>query len=36
MSNDKLSVMATKNGGTLIWKDTSYTLEANKEFNINI
>lgn len=36
LSKDKLSVVATKNGGTLIWAGKSYALEANKEFNLNI
>ncbi len=36
LSKDKLSVVATKNGGTLIWAGKSYALEANKELNMNI
>lgn len=36
LSKDKLSVVATKNGGTLIWAGKSYVLEANKELNMNI
>ena len=36
VSKDKLSVTATRGGGKLVWKDKSYELEANKEFNINI
>ncbi len=36
LSQDKLSVVATKNGGTLIWAGKSYALEANKELNMNI
>lgn len=34
LSKDKLSVMATKSGGTLVWKDKLYALEANKEFDL--
>lgn len=36
MFKDKLSVMATRSGGKLVWKDKSYALEANKEFSMNI
>ena len=36
MSEDKLSVIATRSGGKLVWEDKSYELEANKEFNLNI
>lgn len=36
LSKDKLSVVATKNGGTLIWAGKSYALEANKELNMYI
>lgn len=36
LSKDKLSVVATKNGGTLIWAGKSYVLEADKELNMNI
>ena len=36
LSKDKLSVVATKNGGTLIWAGKSYALDANKELNMNI
>lgn len=36
MSKDKLSVIATRSGGKLVWEDKSYELEANKEFNLNI
>ena len=36
LSKDKLSAVATKNGGTLIWAGKSYALEANKELNMNI
>lgn len=36
LSKDKLSVVATKNGGTLIWAGKSYALEANKELSMNI
>lgn len=36
LSKDKLSVAATKNGGTLIWAGKSYALEANKELNMKI
>ncbi len=36
ITEDRLSVTATRNGGKLVWKDKSYTLEANKEFNLSI
>lgn len=36
LSKDKLSVVAIKNGGTLIWAGKSYALDANKELNMNI
>lgn len=36
MSKNKLSVIANRSGGKLVWEDKSYELEANKEFNMNI
>lgn len=35
LSKDKLCVTATKNGGTLIWNNKTYALEANKEICIS-
>lgn len=34
LSKDKLSVKASRDGGTLIWKDKSYKLDADKELII--
>lgn len=36
LSENKLSVLATKDGGKLIFKDKEYKLEANKEFSLDI
>ena len=36
MTENKLSVLSTKDGGKLIFKDKEYKLEANKEFSLDI
>ena len=35
LSKDKISVTATKPGGTLIWDGMAYKLEVNKEISIS-